>query len=387
MVTQKRLKIAFLTANDATNKNERSGTLYYMSKALQKHCGDVFYIGPLSTRMESFTRLLNNISLKLFKKNYAYFNNILLSYSYSKIIKHKLSEEEYDLIFAPVASAELAFLDTDIPIIYTSDATFHLMSEYYPDQFSNLLSISKKEGNFIENTVIKKADLILYPSEWAAKSAVKHYEGDESKIYKLPFGANLDKIPSKEVVLEKEKPDKCRLLFLGMDWKRKGGDIAFATLLELEKLNIDTELIICGCTPPEEFSHENMIVIPFLDKNDENQSKELEKLFLSCDFLLLPTRNEAYGIVFCEANAFGLPVITTNTGGVSGVIDPGRNGFMLPEDAVGADYAKVIQEFYDDDERYIELARSSRETFDEKLNWDSWARNVCKLINEMLDKR
>ena len=62
MVTQKRLKIAFLTANDATNKNERSGTLYYMSKALQKHCGDVFYIGPLSTRMESFTRLLNNIS-------------------------------------------------------------------------------------------------------------------------------------------------------------------------------------------------------------------------------------------------------------------------------------------------------------------------------------
>jgi glycosyltransferase involved in cell wall biosynthesis len=127
-----------------------------------------------------------------------------------------------------------------------------------------------------------------------------------------------------------------------------------------------------------------MTVIPFLDKNDKVQSKELNNLFLKSDFLLLPTRSEAYGVVFCEANAFGLPVITTDTGGVSSVIESGKNGFMLPINAKGIDYAKLIKDIYMDDEKYYGLVLSSRETFEEKLNWDSWAKTVCKLINRIV---
>lgn len=380
---KKRLKIAFITSYDPEDKNSWSGTIYQIIQALQS-CGDLYYIGPVKTRVRFIPRLFNYLA-HLMGKNYAYVHNNRISKAYARKIERELSEGSFDLIFAPSASAEIAHLETDLPIVYLSDTTFSLINEYYNDYFSNLLNISKKEADFIERSAIRKADLLVYPSEWVANSAVNEYGADESNVFVVPFGANLAEIPSENIVLQRKKSDKCRLLFLGVEWERKGGKIAFETLLELEKLGIEAELTVCGCTPPPEFSHKNMMVIPFLDKTDHVQRKELDGLFLKSDFLLLPTRNEAYGIVFCEASAFGLPAITTNTGGVSGVISNDKNGFMLSMDAKAIDYAELIRDIYIDDNRYYKLVKSSRETFDEKLNWDIWAKEVCKLINEFLN--
>ena len=381
----KTLKIAFLTATDARDKRSRSGTLYYMAKALQEYCGDVYYLGPLNSRMEEVTRFLNNLSLRIFKKSYAYEHSVLLSFSYARIIKEKLKKESFDVIFAPVASTELAFLSKEIPIIYTADATFSLITNYYHDYFSDQLRISSEEGNYIEQSAINKADLLLYPSDWAANSAMDYYGANESKVKIIPYGANIDKVPSLEIISNKKKSDKCKLLFLGVDWERKGGEIAFETLQELDKLGLPSELTVCGCIPPADFKHDNMKVIPFLDKNNPEQNKELEMLFLKSDFLLLPSRTEAYGVVFCEANAYGLPAITTETGGIPSVINPGKNGFMLTMDARGIDYANIIMEIYLDDEKYYQLVRSSRETYDERLNWDNWGKTVSKYINKLIN--
>jgi len=382
-----RLKIGFLTATDPKDKKSLSGSIYYMANALRKHCGDVYYLGPLNTNVLQFTQRLNAMLSILFKKNYAYHHNIFLSKSYARIIEKKLKKMDLDIIFAPMASAEIAFLNTEIPVIYLSDATFALLNGYYIDYFDNHLGISKWEGDFIEKSAIAKADLLIYPSKWAACSALNDYNADNLKINVIPLGANLDKVPSKEVILKRNISDKCRLLFLGIDWERKGGKIAFDTFLELEKMGMDVELTVVGCIPPEEFKHERMQVIPFLDKNDEIQYKKLETLFIESSFLILPTRAEAYGIVFCESNAFGLPVITTDTGGVSSVITNGLNGFMLPIEAKGIDYAKLIYEIYSDEDNYLKLVKSSRRTFDEKLNWDKWGKEVCKVIEKKIKNK
>lgn len=379
------LKIAFVTSYDPNDKNSWSGTIYHINQALQR-CGDVHYVGPVKTKIRFIPRAFNHLA-HLIGKNYAYIHNSLLSKAYARKIEHELSKGSFDLIFAPSACTEIAYLKTDLPIVYLSDITFSLINDYYNDYFSNLLDVSKRDAEFIEGSTIKKADLLLYPSEWVAKSAINDYGADESKVFVIPFGANFDTIPSKDTILQKKKSNNCKLLFLGVDWERKGGKIAFETLLELEKLGIEAQLTVCGCIPPDEFSHKNMTVIPFLDKADPAQRKELDELFLGSDFLLLPTRNEAFGMVFSESSAFGLPVITTDTGGVSGVIDNGQNGFMLSIDAKASEYAELIRDIYQDDEAYYKLVKSSRETFDKKLNWDIWVKNVCKLINELLNSK
>jgi glycosyltransferase involved in cell wall biosynthesis len=177
------------------------------------------------------------------------------------------------------------------------------------------------------------------------------------------------------------------LLFLGVEWQRKGGDITFETLLKLEEIGIPAELVVCGCTPPKEFSHERMRVIPFLNKNDESQRKELERLLMMSNFLLLPTRSDCVPMVLAEANAFGLPVITTNTGGVPEVVREGENGFLLPLDARGDAYAEVIAKAYRDDQYYSELVRASRAAFDNRLNWDAWGVSVKNILAELLGRQ
>lgn len=378
----KSLKIAFLTSGDATQKKLWSGTPYYMARALEKQVGAVFPLGPVDLRRRFLGKVLNGVA-RLFGKQYDYTHSIFMAKGYARAFERRLHGQNPDLIFAPAASTEIAFFETKTPIVYTSDATLARMVDYYPG-FTRLLLRSIHEGNLIEQKTMTNAALLVYPTAWAARSAVEDYGVDPQKVHIVPFGANLDALPAREKILARKKSGRCRLLFLGVNWERKGGPLAFETLLQLEKMGLPAELTVCGCIPPARFSHKAMTVIPFLDKNDSAQSKHLAHLFLESDFLLLPTRYECYGVVFCEAAAFGLPVISTDTGGVSGVVREGENGHLLPYEATGADYARLIAEIYRDDKRYYELVRQARQAFEERLNWDIWAQTVKRLLAEKL---
>ncbi len=171
---------------------------------------------------------------------------------------------------------------------------------------------------------------------------------------------------------------------MGIGWERKGGDIAYETLRALHALGIEAELIICGSTPPPGITREHMTVIPYLDKNDERQAREIEKLYALSDFLLLPTRADCAPNVFKEANAFALPVITTATGGVADIVRDGENGYALPYGARGDAYARVIADLWRDSSRYQQLAQSSRAAYDERLSWDAWAKAVYKIMREFV---
>jgi glycosyltransferase involved in cell wall biosynthesis len=378
------MKIAFLTSLDPQNKRSWSGTLYYMARALQKHCGELSYIGPLYAPKEMLIgKIVHRCSLLLFKKGFMYYHGALVAKRYAKIAARWLAGQRFDVIVAPTGAPEIAFLKTDIPIILVEDATFGLLYNYYP-VFSNLLNASFRELDTIEKRATRKAKALIYSSSWAARSAIEDYYADPAKVHVVPMGANLDEMPNKELVLTRKKSERCHLLFVGTNWYRKGGDIAFETLLELEKMGIMAELIICGCIPPRQFFHRRMKIVPFLDKNDPEQYNRLIHLYLKADFLLVPTRNECYGIVFCEASAYGLPVITTQTGGIPEVVRDGENGFVLPLAARGDEYARVIASVYQDDERYARLVYTSRAAYDERLNWNAWAGAVNTIILEML---
>ncbi len=385
----KRLKIAFLTAIDPQDKRSWSGIFYYAAQALQKHCGELFYVGPAGSSKEAAPakkavyKRVKYLLKKAARKYFIYDYHISVAKKFAQAATQKLAEETFDVIVAPATLTEAAFLDTDIPIVLMEDATFALLHNYYPE-YSNLMQRSVRQLHTITARAIERASLLVYSSTWAARSAVEDYRAASEKVYVAPMGANIEQIPSQEKINGKKKSDKCNLLFVGVSWQRKGGEIAFETLLKLEEMGIQANLVVCGCTPPKTFSHPRMRVIPFLDKNDPRQYAELEQIYTDADFFFLPTRNECYGIVFCEANAFGLPVIATDTGGVSEIVRNGENGFLLPPDARGADYAEVIAKIYRDDQHYNDLVRASRAAFDERLNWDAWGMTVNRLVTDML---
>lgn len=383
----KRLKIAFLTA--MTLRDKRSSwriTNRYMTRALETYCGDVIDIGPIEIKGLFIGKLINKIALALFKRGFMYYHSFYFAKRYARILERKLAGQSYDLIFGPSCATEAAFLNTDIPIALTEDANVASLLDYYA-QFSRLLPRSRYEANKVEELGIRKAALVLHPSEWAARITCESYHVGRDKVHAVAYGTNIDHPPSAEIARRRKKSDRCKLFFIGVDWERKGGAIAFETLLELGKLGIEAELTICGCIPPDGFQHERMRVIPYLDKKIESQRREMEQLFETSDFLFLPTRSEAYGMVFCEASAFGLPSITTDTGGVSGAVTNGINGYMLSPDARGPAYAELIARVYRDDEGYAALVRTSREEYERKLNWEAWGKAVSALIFEMVERK
>ena len=380
----RRLNIAFMHTLILEDKRTSwTITNGYIAQALQKHCGDITYLDPVHLKELLVGKIFNRATQLLLNKSFMYYHSFYIAKRFAKVMDQRLAQQSFDVIVAPSCATEIGFLETDIPIVLIEDATFALLHEYYA-QYRRLLKRSVYETDTLEGLALEKASLALYPSEWAARSALEYYRAGEQKVHVVPFGGNIDAAPALEVVERKKKSEQCRLFFIGVEWERKGGEIAFETLLKLEEMGVPAELIVCGCIPPAQFAHARMKVIPYLSKKDEKQRKELDKLFETSDFLLLPTRGDTYGMVFCEASAFGLPAIATNTGGVSGAVKEGENGFLLPLEARGGEYAELIARIYRDGRRYADLVRSSRAAFDNRLNWDAWGISVTKLITELV---
>ena len=85
-------------------------------------------------------------------------------------------------------------------------------------------------------------------------------------------------------------------------------------------------------------------------------------------------------MVIGEANAFGVPAVVTDVGGIPTMMDHGRNGFMLPLSATAEEFAAVIAKAYRDRAQYAQLVRSSRAVYDTRLNWDHWADRVADAL-------
>jgi glycosyltransferase involved in cell wall biosynthesis len=369
-------KIAFISASDPNDKKSWSGIYYQMLVNLKNNNVEVEVLGPIPSLFSKSLAVINRFTKLVFNKGYNYKNSVLLSIIHSKYIQYKLGNKKYDYIFAPAASTEVAYLNTNIPIIYCSDSSFGQLNEYY-ETYSSLFKFSVKESNFIEQKAILKASYLTYPSEWASNFIEKNYIIN-SKPLIIPFGANIE-VESKQIIAKKiNKSEPINILFLGVDWYRKGGEIVYETFLKLIEAGYNVNLIVCGCIPP--VTHSKIEIIPFLDKNNISDLNIFKQLLNKTHLLFLPSKAECFGIVFCEASAFGIPSITRNTGGISNAVYNGVNGYCLEENAKTEDYFNVIQKLIENESEYEKLSISSKKIYEDKLNWDKWASSVLQKI-------
>jgi len=380
----KRYKIGFLTSIDPTNKLSLSGSPYYMLQALKKYVGDVDVLGPVVLG-NPWLGYVTKAGKKL-PKPYNTNHSFLYARLYARRFKKKLKGKKYDFIFAPRCSTEMSLLKTDIPILYYSDTTFKTMYNYY-SWFSNFCKLSEFEGNRIEKLAIDNSSIAVFSSEWAANSAINDYGAPSEKVSIVPFGPNVDEMPTLEDLNFSKTRDLVKLLFIGVEWERKGGQIAYDTLIELKKMGVKAKLTILGVIPPDGIEDDDMEVIPFLNKSIKEESDRFNQLFLDNHFFILPTREECFGVVFCEASAYGLPSLTSDTGGIPTAVIDGVNGFRFKLNVGGKAYAEKIKEYFSDyDNKYIPLAKSSRKRYDEELNWKTFANGIRNAYENYLDK-
>jgi glycosyltransferase involved in cell wall biosynthesis len=375
-------RIAFATIGDPGEVRFWSGTPFHMAKSLADEGHDVVPVGPLSAPILPLYKAYSRFCRAFYGRGPSPFHAGPVVAQYAADATRKIRDVSPDIVLAPAGSTFAWSVPDGIPLVYASDATFRLVENYHP-HYRNLSHAAREAAERLERDTIARADMVLYPSEWAAESAIKDYGADRARVHVIPWGANLTDAPDRASVLGSRRPGPCRLLFVGANWQEKGADIAVETLVELRNRGLEAELVICGCTPPTHVNLDGLTIIPYLNKNDPEQRNRLDQLYRDADFFLLPTRADCYGIVFCEAAAHGVPSIAPTTGGVPGAIRDGETGILVPLNATRADYAAAICETFANPDRLARLRQSSRDAFEGRLNWQAWSRRVSDLIQTL----
>ncbi|QCX53430.1 glycosyltransferase family 4 protein [Elizabethkingia sp. JS20170427COW] len=377
------MKIGFICKGDPQDKKTWSGTTYKMFQAIKNLGYSVVWIPGVeySAFEKKVFEKTASLHEKLLNRTYNRHQNIGKAIIASRKMQLAIHHEKPDILFAVGTINELALLKTSIPIVYLNDILYDQHINYYP-AYMGLGWYSKKTLRFLEKKVLQKCAAVILPSEWSIERAETFYHLSPEKLHLLRFGANIE-VPNK--ITYKKLSSEITFLFLGVEWERKGGDIALATIELLAQEGYPVKLKVVGCIPPR--TSEVLEVIPFLNKNNPSEYQQLKDILLSSDFLFLPTRAECYGIVFCEASAYGLPSITTATGGVTSIVKNGINGYALPLQATPQDYAEVIKPLLQNPKDLFALKENSRKRYEESLTWELWQQQLGKILNKIKNEQ
>ena len=364
------------------DRKASSGTSYKMAEQLSK-IGDVKWI-PLT--LSSMGRNLcrgQNIVNKYFKKKLMVrMTNLGSKFMYKEI--ESSAFDDVDVVVAFFCSDYLANMDVNKPIIYFTDATFPAMLDYYPD-FSDLWEFNKSQGTNIERKAIANATISVFSSDWAKKSAITDLGGREEQISVIEFGPNIDEKDIESRIRTYSSDEVLNILFLGVDWERKGGNKAVDTCKWLNNQGLKIKLSIVGNrqTPEDIKSLSFVTDYGFFNKNIFQNYKKLVDIINSSHILLLPTSNECSAIAFAEASAFGLPIITHDTGGISNYVINDYNGYRLPCSSSAEEFGNTILSLIEND-RLTQFSRNAIELYQKRLNYNCWGDKVASLLKLVL---
>ncbi|GBG06366.1 hypothetical protein PAT3040_00891 [Paenibacillus agaridevorans] len=166
------------------------------------------------------------------------------------------------------------------------------------------------------------------------------------------------------------------VLFVGRLVEQKGCYYLLKAMKEVQKKHLNCKLVVIGDGPQrlhlEELSHNEQIDSIFLGSLTHKEVRKWmnRSMIFSVPSIKMETgAEEGLGMVFVEANAMGLPVVSTATGGIPEVIEHEVTGLLVKE--------KDIRMITDS----INTLLSNRDL------WDKMSMNGIKRAKELFDIR
>ena len=204
----------------------------------------------------------------------------------------------------------------------------------------------------------------LFPwNEWVAASLREDYGVPSEKITALSPGVNQLLFRPDPAV--RAEDGVVRLLFVGGDFARKGGDLLLRWAKET-RVSAPWELHLV--------TRDAVLETPrvVVHHGVANNSPELVRLYQASDLFVLPTRADCYSLVALEAMSCGLPVVISRLGGIPEIVKDGETGVLLEPDDYHA-LAASLNQFVSDTARRQAMGaaalRQAREKFDCRVNF------------------
>jgi glycosyltransferase involved in cell wall biosynthesis len=174
---------------------------------------------------------------------------------------------------------------------------------------------------------------------------------------------------------------KPRLLFVGGDFPRKGGfDLleAWTTgqLHQIATLDLVTNWELPAALP------EGVRVW----RHVEAYSPEWLARWEQADIFVMPTHNEAFGLVFQEAAAAGLPAIGTSLNAVPEIVHDGETGVLVPPGDIRA-LAGAMHALIESADLRARLGARGRELIEATAGPEAYMHTLTGIIQEAARRR
>jgi glycosyltransferase involved in cell wall biosynthesis len=311
---------------------------------------------------------------------------------FAQQINQRLSQGEYDLVFASGCTPPISRLKCRLPIVIWHDTTWACWISHYGLE-RGLCQETIRAGHRTERSAYRRCSTIIFSSEWAASSAVVDYGVDPQKVKVVPFGANFLQVPTREDVLQSiaaRSMETCRLITIGngVDWYRKGVPRAIELASTLNNQGTRTELIVVGPAAPSGINLPDFVrVTGFIDKRTRAGERRISQLLGRSHFHVLLSLADATPVVFSEANAHGVPNIASDVGGIGTVVVDDHGGRRFSPAAPIETVAEYIQTYMFSRDRYFTLCMNARRQYDDRLNWNTAGILVRRYLEDAASKQ
>ena len=170
--------------------------------------------------------------------------------------------------------------------------------------------------------------------------------------------------------------DRCIALFLGGDWERKGLRDAISAVAGVP----DVTLAVVGAGDQAAMRQHAARLGVAAQVHFAGMSRTPEEWYQAADFLLFPSRYEAFSLVTLEAAASGLPILAHAINGTEDLVADGVNGFLC-DWGVEALRARVIT--LRDDVALRERMRHAVLEISRRYAWDRIAAEHLRVLREV----
>ncbi len=259
-----------------------------------------------------------------------------------------------------------------VPLVVTADSTSVQQASFGYYAKSDVTSLRGRVRDSLERALLRQAAVLNPWSAWAGRSMRDDYGIPDERIVVIPPGIDLARWPYSDRS-RRAVGEPTRLLFVGGDFARKGGDLLLDVFAALPAGSCELHLVTRDPIPPRP----HVFVYPNFMPNDPG----LRDLYARCDVFVKPTRADVFSLASMEAMATGLPVITTAIGGIPEIVDEGFTGFMIAPDD-GAGLSARIKTLLSSPERRTRMGAEGRRVVEQRFDASI---NTTRLLDLVVD--
>ncbi len=213
-----------------------------------------------------------------------------------------------------------------VPAFISLDATpinYDTVGSYYGHKSGGPLEGLKFRANV---NAFKRATGLVTWCQWAKDSLVSDYGVDAEKITVIPPGVDLSLWPKRPTQPASDETKPVKLLFVGGDFKRKGGEVLVECFQRYFQERCELHLVTQEPVTPGP----NL----FVYNGVKPKSETLTRLFAEADLFVFPTLADCAPVAVTGALAASLPVISTKVGAIPESGQDGKTGLLVVSGSV-----------------------------------------------------